>query len=163
MPAPVSKKELLKRIEEEHSALFKTIEGVEKKRLLEPGACEQWSVKDILAHLAEWQTMLLGWYDEGLKGNNPQTPAADLKWNQIPALNERIYQKWKNAPLEKVFQELDTTHKRTVELAESLPEDVLFRQQLYPWMRNWPLARWITSGTISHYNWARTLIRKWKK
>jgi hypothetical protein len=107
--------------------------------------------------------MLLYWYQEGIKGNNHNTPADDLKWNQLPALNERIYLKWKDASLETVLLEFEAAHQQIYSLTESLPEDLLFKPDLYPWMRNWPLARWMNSVTISHYRWGRTLIKKWRK
>jgi hypothetical protein len=94
-------------------------------------------------------------------GGNPPTPAADLKWNQTPLLNDRIYRKWKDRPLRVVLAEFDSTYAAMLDLARSLLEDKLFRKSLYPWMRVWPLSRWIAANTSSHYRWARTRIRKW--
>jgi hypothetical protein len=47
-----------------------------------------------------------------------------------------------------------------LELTRSISQEKLFRKQLYPWLRVWPLARWIAAQTSSHYRWARTRIRR---
>jgi hypothetical protein len=162
MPRIVTKEELLSAIDNEYHLLKKTISGLSAKQMQTPGVCGRWSTKDLLAHLVAWKLMFLGWYRRGLRGENFKTPADDLKWNQTPVLNERIYQQWKDEPLEKVLSEFETTYNEMVKLANSLPEEQLFQKYLYPWMGNILLARWIDAQTSMHYRWARILIRKWK-
>jgi hypothetical protein len=145
--------------------LKNTISGLDARQMQETGVCGSWSTKDLMAHLVEWKMMLLAWYRAGLAGQCPKTPAEDLKWNQLPVLNELIYQKWKDEPLEKVLSEFETTYRETLALANSIPEDQLFLRTLYPWMKTYPsapLARWIEANTSSHYRWARILIKKWE-
>lgn len=163
MPIPSTKQELLDAIETEHALLKQCLDGIAAGDRDLPGVCHEWSVKDIVAHLVEWKKMFLGWHAEGLRGGNPPTPSPDLKWNQTPLLNDRIYRKWKDTPAATVFAEFDSTYAEMLRLAKSLPEDKLFQLKLYPWMRAWPLARWIAANTSSHYRWARTRIRKWAK
>jgi hypothetical protein len=86
-----------------------------------------------------------------------------VKWNQTPLLNDRIYRKWKDQPADVVLAEFDSSYAAMLGLAQSLLEEQLFQKSLYPWMRAWPLARWIAANTSSHYRWARTRIRKWSK
>jgi hypothetical protein len=163
MPIATTKEELLTAMESEYRLLKKCLEGLGANEWEVSGVCHEWSVKDVVAHLVEWKQMFLGWYEEGLKGGNPPTPAADLKWSQLPALNDRIYRKWKTVRAEVVLAEFESTYEIMLELARKLPEEELFRKGLYPWMRAWPLARWIAANTSSHYRWARTRIRKWEK
>ena len=163
MPIAKTKLELLDAMETEYRLLKKCLAGLEAKERELPGVCHQWSAKDVLAHLVEWKKMFLGWYEEGARGGNPPTPAADLKWNQTPALNERIYQKWKAVRFEAILAEFETNYARMLELTRSLPEETLFRKGLAPWLRVWPLSRWIAAQTSSHYRWARTRIRRWAK
>jgi len=163
MPIAKTKRELLDAIETEFRLLKQTVDRLPAEDLSTPGVCHEWSAKDVLAHLVEWKKMFLGWYAEGLRGGNPPTPAADLKWNQTPLLNDRIYRKWKAAPLPIVLAEQESTHREMLDLASSLPEDVIFRKGIYRWMRVWPLSRWIEAQTSSHYRWARSRIRRWAK
>ena len=161
MPRAATKQELLDSIESEYRLLKQTIQGLAEEEMKLPGVCHKWSPKDVMAHLVEWKKMFLGWYERGLHGGTPRRPADDLNWGQLPALNERIYQKWKTASLRKVLRELEATYQQMLDLTRSLPEDQLFRKELYPWMRIWPLSMWIAANTSSHYRWARTRIGKW--
>ena len=56
-----------------------------------PGACEQWSVKDLLAHLDAWHELFLGWEAEGSDGGKPAMPAPGFTWAQTPKLNADIH------------------------------------------------------------------------
>ena len=160
MPIAKTKTELLETIETEYRLLKKCIEGLDAHELELPGVCHEWSAKDVMAHLVEWKKMFLGWYEEGLRGGNPRTPAEDLKWTQTPALNDRIYRKWKDVKFDVILAEFESTYAQMLELTHSISQEKLFRKQLYPWLRVWPLARWIAAQTSSHYRWARTRIRR---
>ena len=160
MPIAKTKTELIEAMEREYALLKKCITDLSAEERELPGVCHAWSAKDVLAHLVEWKKMFLGWYEEGLRGGNPRTPAEDLKWTQTPALNERIYQKWKHEEFEAILAEFESTYAQMLALTRSLPEEDLFQKGLYPWLRVWPLARWIAAQTSSHYRWARTRIRK---
>ena len=162
MPIAKTKQELLESMEAEYRLLKRCIEGLDADELALPGVCHEWSAKDVISHLVEWKKMFIGWYEEGLRGANPPTPTGDLNWNQLPTLNERIYRKWKAESAEGVLAEFESAYKKITGIARSIPEDELFRKGLYPWMRVWPLARWIAANTSSHYRWARTWIRRWK-
>jgi len=163
VPIAKTKHELLESIATEYRLLKQAIDGLTREEMETPGVCHQWSAKDVMAHLVEWKLMFLGWYEDGLRGGNPRTPADDLKWNQLPALNERIYQKWKDEPLSRVLLEFESAHQAMSVLALRLPERELFQKGLYPWMRVWPLSRWIAANTSSHYRWARTRIKRSRK
>jgi len=163
MPIARTKAELLEAMETEHRRLLKVAGEIAVADFVAPGACHHWSCKDMLAHLVGWKRMFLGWYAAGLRGENPKTPAEDLNWTQTPALNARIYERWKDVPLEVVRREFDAAYADMLGLARGLSEDQLFRKQLYPWMRTWPLARWIAANTSSHYRWAGVRMKRWEK
>jgi len=162
MPIAKNKQELLDSMELEFRLLKEIIEGLGDEQMTAPGVCHKWSVKDVLAHLVEWERMFFGWYEAGLRGEKPKTPADDLKWSQTPVLNERIYQKWKDVPLAAVLRELDGSYRRILKLTKALPEKQLFQKGLYSWLSVLPLSRWIAAASGSHYRWARTRIRRWR-
>jgi hypothetical protein len=161
MPIAKTKQELLDAMETEYRLLKNCIAGLAPGDFDLPGVCHEWSAKDVIAHLVEWKKMFLGWYEEGLHGGNPRTPAEDLKWTQTPALNHRIYRKWKDAKRAVILAEFEVTYAQMLQLTRAIPEPELFRKGLYPWLRVWPLAGWIAAQTSSHYRWARTRIGRW--
>jgi hypothetical protein len=69
--------------------------------------------------------MFFHWYEAGRRGETPHTPAEGFKWSQLPALNQQIYEQYKNWPLEKVFEAFRASHRRAVELIQSSPRSRL--------------------------------------
>jgi hypothetical protein len=61
-------KELLEEIQLERTMLEETLASVPMRLMTKAGVTRGgWSVKDILAHLVEWQQMNLDWYAAGLR------------------------------------------------------------------------------------------------
>jgi len=81
-----TKQELIERIEKEHLAFVDLATSIPKMRYREEGIWgDGWTIKDLLAHLTEWE-MFLSWYRKGLQDDNPAVPAPGFKWNQTPEL-----------------------------------------------------------------------------
>jgi hypothetical protein len=160
MPRPVNKTELLDESKKEYEALEKFLSNLTPDQMTQTHALGEWSVKDVLAHLYEWQQMFFRWYEAGLRGEMPAIPAEGYKWNQLPALNQAIYERYQDYPLADILNNLQASHQKTIALIESLSEDALFAKGLYPWMNDNRLASYLTANTGSHYRWARTEMRK---
>lgn len=160
MPRPTSKTDLLLAIEKEWGALQAVLDPLSPGAMTEPGIVGEWSVKDMLAHLLTWQRMVLRWYREGEQGLTPQLPAPGYKWNQIPQLNQQIYEHHRDRPLDDVVVHFHTSHGEMLALIEALSDEVLFTRGHLPWANNNTLGSYITSATSSHYSWAKQEIRK---
>ncbi|HEY9074998.1 MAG TPA: ClbS/DfsB family four-helix bundle protein [Anaerolineaceae bacterium] len=160
MAHATTKTELIEACQKEFAALEKLIAPLTPEQLCRAGALGEWSVKDALAHLYEWQQMFFGWYIAGLRGEKPALPAPGYNWGQLPALNQAIYEKYRAAALEWVLAAWRDSHQKTLELAQSLPESDLFAAGRYPWQGNHTLATFINANGARHYRWARTAIRK---
>ena len=63
------KDKLLSEIQRERRALDDALSPLSARQMTRAGVTRGgWSVKDVLAHLVEWQQMNLGWYAAGLRG-----------------------------------------------------------------------------------------------
>ena len=160
MPRPTTKLTLIDEMKTERLALENFLATLSPDQMIQPGALGEWSVKDVLAHLIEWEQMFLGWYAAGLRGENPPVPAIGYNWGQLPALNKAIYKKHRERSLEDVLQQFQASYQQTLALVESLPGDDLFVRGLYPWMNQNNLAAYIHANGGAHYKWAREGIRK---
>jgi hypothetical protein len=66
------KNELLAEIPRERRALDDTLAHFSARTMSKAGVTRGgWSIKDILAHLVEWQQMNLDWYAAGQRGVQP--------------------------------------------------------------------------------------------
>jgi hypothetical protein len=159
------KKELLSEIEHERSALDATLALLSPRQMTKPGVTRGgWSVKDILAHLVEWQRMNLDWYAAGLRGEKPAMPAPGFTLLELPRLNEMIYRKHHRRSLKAVMGDYRSYHERVVALIEALPDDDLITLSCFSWTGpSWTLSDYLRASTAAHYLWARTRIRRWRR
>jgi len=123
-----------------------------------------WSVKDVLAHLVEWQQMNLAWYAAGLRGEKPAMPAPGFTLRELPRLNEMIYRKHHRRSLQAVLSDYRSYHESVVELIEALPDADLVIMNRFSWTGpSWTLSDYLRASTAAHYLWARTRIRRWAR
>ncbi|MFW5691331.1 MAG: ClbS/DfsB family four-helix bundle protein [Chloroflexota bacterium] len=158
-----SKADFLEVIAVERGKLEAMLERLTEAELIEPGACGEWSVKDILAHLYAWEQMVMSWYEAGLRGEVPRTPADDLNWRQTPILNQRIYETYHDAPLDDIIAAFNNSYAEILNIIRHIPEADLLEPGLYAWTGKLALVNYFTSATSSHYRWAHTEIRRWLK
>lgn len=143
--------------------LFAAVEAVPVEHREEPGACELWSVKDLLAHLDAWHRLFLGWEAEGAAGHKPEMPAPGYTWAETPALNDEIWKAAADDPWDEVVARLRASYAEMVAVIEGYDADDLFAKRRYPWTGTTSVGSYAVSATSSHYAWASKLIRAWAK
>jgi hypothetical protein len=163
MPRPTSKKDLLSQAQTEFHRLELLLGRLTEHDFTEQLVTSRWTTKDVLAHLTEWQQMALGWYECGLKNETPALPAQGYNWRQIPELNQVIYLKHKDQPLNVVLERFQHSHQEIMVLLEQLSQIELFEPGHFLWTKKNNLATYMISATSSHYKWAHVRIhRKFK-
>jgi hypothetical protein len=154
-----TKEELLESIRTTRKLLENKFSKLTPTQMVWPGSMDDWSVKDILAHLVDWEQRFIGWYKVGQKGEIPETPAPGFTWRELPKLNQEGFEQHKNEPLENVLERFEKSYLEILELIESMKEQEIFETKYYQWTGDSSLLPWIAANTSSHYNWARRNIR----
>ena len=160
MPRPTSKSELLAEMRKEREALQQFLSALSPEQMTCPGAIGTWSVQDVLAHLIEWEQMVLGWHAAGLRGEIPHLPAEGFTWGQLPQLNQRIWEKHRDRALEDIQKQFRCSNEQVLAIVEGLSEQDLFTAGRFAWAKKNALAAYVASCTSSHYRWARAEMRK---
>jgi hypothetical protein len=160
MPRPLTKPQLLSESQKEHEALEQFLTVLTPEQMVQPGLLGEWSAKDVLAHLYEWEQMVLSWLAASQRGETPHVPAEGYKWSQLPALNEKIRAKHSGRTLDEILTLFRDSYHQITQTIESLSEDQLFTPGLYPWMNKNTLGAYFVSSTSSHYRWARKEMKK---
>jgi hypothetical protein len=160
MPRPSSLSELLTRLDSEFDALLGEVDRIDVAGLLAPGACGEWSVKDLLAHLDAWHDLFLTWEDAGRAGRAVSIPAPGFTWKQTPALNDVLWRRHRDDSLGEVLARLRASHARVRDVVAAYDEPDLFAKRRYPWTGSTSVGSYAVSATTSHYDWARKLIRR---
>lgn len=163
MTRHTTKAGLLEDIRVQRSRLMKNLDILDAEQMTQTGVVGEWSVKDMLAHLIDWEQRFIGWYRAGVRGETPETPAPGLNWRQLDILNQQIYEKHKDRLLADVLAEFDASYEEILDLVNGMSEQELFTPGQYAWVGDGILADWVAANTSNHYNWAKTCIRKWMK
>ncbi len=159
MPRPATQAELLERIDAEFDRLMAEVDRIDAADRVLPGACEDWSVKDLLAHLDAWHELFLGWEAAGLAGERPEMPAPGYGWSDSPALNDEIWRRHRNDPWDEVVARLEASRDRVRSVVAGYDPDALFEKRRWPWTGSTSVGSYAVSATSSHYDWARKLVR----
>ena len=145
---------------EKLNALEEFLETLTPEQMTQPNIVGDWSAKDILGHLIEWEQMVVKWHEAGAKGKAPAVPSEEYNWAQLPQLNHAIYLKHRGRSLADIQKDFESSYKKIMKTIQAIPEKELFTRGQFAWTRNNALAAYFVSGTSSHYRWARTALRK---
>lgn len=160
MPKPTTKNQILETAQTERAALEELLATLTFEQMTQPNVVGEWAIKDILAHLIEWEQMVIEWYETGVKGKVPAVPSEEFNWGQLPQLNHSIYLKHRDKSLVDIQKSFKASYKQILKTIQDISEKELFTRGHYAWARNNALASYFISCTSSHYRWARTEIRK---
>lgn len=160
-----NKEELLIQVEDYYTKMIALIHTFteEQKTAEFPFPTMNRNIRDLLAHVYEWQLMLEKWYEVGMTGEKPEIPAPGYTWKTTPELNRLIHEKYSQTPLATVLDDLEQSHKRQIDLITKHSTEELFTKKLYKWTNSTSLSAYFNSSTISHYTWATKFIKKYKK
>ena len=168
MPRPTDRNSLLQLSETNFNKLLDFIESIpedyryatyEENELNDRDK----TVSDVICHLHEWHLMMMKWYEMGMSGDKPAIPAEDVTWQTLPALNHRIYHKYKGTELDRALALLRESHDKVTALIRKHTDEELFTKKRYSWTGSTSLGAYLISATSSHYDWALKTIRRIKK
>lgn len=160
MSKPITKDQIIETAQKERNALEELLNGLTSDQMTQPNVVGDWSAKDVLGHLIEWEQMVMKWYDAGVKGKTPAVPSEEYNWGQLPQLNHVIYLKYRDRSLADIQKDFKASYNKIMKTIQAISEKELFTRGHYTWSRNNTLAAYFVSGTSSHYRWARTALRK---
>lgn len=151
MSRPVTRSELLARIDSDFESLMVEVERVSADRRCVAGVCGTWSVKDLLAHLDAWHDLVLAWERSGCAGEPVAIPAPGLTWAQLPALNDQIWQRTCGDSWDDVMTRLHASHAAIRAVVSDYSEDDLFTKRRFAWTGSTSVGSYVILATTSHY------------
>ena len=122
----------------------RTLEPLTSEDMEVPGACGDWSVKDVMTHIAAWETRATASLIAGLPGPEPE---------HSDAFDEAERQRYKDMDVAETTTRLEATHRALRDAIDaSSPE--LFTSGS-------SLRRELDDGTVLHYDEHADGIRVW--
>ena len=160
MPRPTNKKMLLDLMQKEHDKLQKQLDQLSEEEICHHSQITGYAIKDVLAHLTNWEQLCLTWYKSGKAGEEPHLPHPGYNWRQIPELNQMFYEKDKNKALVDVVADFSTSFNEIRSTIESIDEEEMFTPEIYSWTNKNAMGTYFVSATSSHYVWAQKEFKK---
>jgi hypothetical protein len=161
MTDKISKHEMLALIDREWQALADVQIELDREAMSQPGVESEWSVKDILAHIAAWERLMVQWLEESLRGETPNRPAPGQSWDDLDLFNEQLYLENKHKSLDDVRQESADIHARAVKIIGEMNESDLLDPHRFEWRKGDPIWHLVAGNTWIHYEEHRQTISRW--
>ena len=163
MDETMTKSKILELIHGERQALKAVLGPLSEEQLTWPGVESDWSVKDILAHITDWEQRMVRWIEESMRGEVPERPAPGMTWDDLDRLNQEIYLLNKERAPADVLAESDSSYQRALTAVEALAEKDLLDPRRFEWRQGDPLWHMVAANTWWHYKEHRETISNWLK
>jgi hypothetical protein len=160
---PKTKALAIEKLRTERKRLEQNLGRLTREQMLQPGVVGEWSAKDVLAHLADWEAHMPVWMEAARSGDTVAEIETGLNWKQFDAFNQRIYERHCHQSLEEVLDYFQETHRHFMEWVEAMPEEEMLERGRYAFIGKGAVYNWL-SAYAGHDRWAKTAIRSfWKK
>lgn len=145
--------ELLALMAASRTRLLAAIEGLPPEDMLQPGVVGDWSVKDVLAHVAAWQSRLVRLL---FQLSRHQRPPPDHR--TLDEVNAEIYAQQKDRALDLILADFHGVYEQ-VRLRVTQLDDQVLRQRI----GQSTLAEIIRSDTDEHEDEHAAQLAAWRQ
>ncbi|MEX0683472.1 MAG: DinB family protein [Dehalococcoidia bacterium] len=135
--------------------LLTIVESVPSAAVTQPGVVENWSLKDLLGHIAFWSGRACETLRCATAGRFDAIPIGEGD-NWVDEWNEREYNARKDHPFTEVRVEWMRNHQNATRALDDTPEEVLGQE-----LRGQPLITEFGYDTYEHYRQHAEHIRDW--
>lgn len=157
----LDKVKLLHLLEGEYAFVWRTLQLVPKAWLEEGGVCGDWSVKDLVAHLAVWIERTLRWLEDAERGIPLTVPEAGYRWNEFDQLNHAYYEQTRDLSFSQVTARFQQAHTTILEkVAQYTEEELAGGGRMQTMFIDSPFEA-IYANTAHHYTLHVAQIRTW--
>jgi len=160
----MDKAQLLDEMKRGYTALETVLAPLDQQQMTTPGITGDWSIKDILAHLAVWQNYLVIRLQAAARNEVPAIQGILSDEGEVSAidrLNAGFYEENKSRPLDDVMADLRKTYRQIVEMTKALSDEDLTEPQRFAWMKGNALWELVAGDTYEHYQEHLQSIQEW--
>jgi hypothetical protein len=153
----LDKPELIRTMRDAHQGMDEVIEDLPDERLLEP-AMDNWTGKDLLAHMAWWHdhSVLV---IEGLRAGRLPYDESDPA-NTTDAINEQTRRDHLDDPPELTRRAFNESFTRLLAALEPVTDEELFAADRWPWLGGEALVETILWDSSRHYDAHREYLER---
>jgi len=155
-----TKTDLLESIRKSWADLTDVLGELSEEQMTQPEVQDEWTVKDIMAHVSAWHRLAMDRIHAGTAGEEIQIPV--IKGDEfVDAFNADVYQRSKDQALDKVMAEFHAAYNEFMAQIEALDDDLLFQTLPFDWAGDLTYQVLISANTHWHYPDHIEAILKW--
>lgn len=122
------KSELLEWLQEEYRNWQTFLDEIGSEHMEQPGVNDDWSMKDIVAHLTSWNRWLVDRLQAAARGESEPPPPWPAQLQTDDEINAWIYESYRERSLRQVVEETNQIFQKIFAAVQGLPEDVQIEQ-----------------------------------
>jgi hypothetical protein len=138
------KEKLLDLIERTYQEEQTFMQGLTDEQRSVVGTSEQWSAKDIVAHVIAWQSRMMDNHEAAAHGETHPT------YDDFNHENELIFQAHRDHSWDDLRREADEIHHRMAAWFQGMSEDDLSDPARFAWLNGQPLWKRIIGNSVTH-------------
>ena len=160
----MNKSELIANIRAERERLEAVLAQIKPEDMTTSGVAGEWSVKDVLAHLAVWASRTVTALFQAERGQKPTLGVPNDHPNDWANVNKKDYDEQKDRPLDRILADFHGSHAQLIKRLEQWQdESALFDKRRYPSLGGESLARLAHGNGDEHDAEHRAHIEAWLK
>lgn len=144
----MKKSDIQDKLDENRERLLVALEPLPDEALEEPGAMDDWSVTDILAHLTAWESELVTGLMRIKQGKTPTKMIAAFE--DVDGYNARRYKENKGRDIDRIFDDLQGVRVQLEQWLEEFSDRDLTDPKRYHWSEGITLAHIIKENSFGH-------------
>jgi len=157
---PLSKNELLETIKTERARLDHLLSTLTNEQMTSSGSQGDWSVKDLLSHIAAWERLAVDRLTAAFSGTTTTSPLIS-NWDGVHAFNATCYQENQTKPLADVLKDFQDTHQHFLAIVNKLDDNFIARVLPFDWADGTTAFELIAANSYWHYQEHREALEKW--
>ena len=118
-----NKSGIIERLQAERAHFETALAQMSEAQMAEVPVQDEWTAKDIVAHLAAWERECLDWFEAAACGESPDLPEPGSWGPYMDQFNARIFAENRNRPLADVLADSRQVYAQFLAALRALPED----------------------------------------
>jgi len=167
MVTPMTKEKFLSTLHNERANWEALLAKVDTSRMTQPGVAGEWSLKDVIAHVAVYEEWIAAVLEELMRGETKTLNSGEPEDVDVEYRNARFFKEHQHRSLPHVLAFSQLSFQHLLAVVQSLPEEELigaapsFKALLPGYWPDEPLWQTIAGDSYEHYHQHIPDIQNW--
>ena len=157
----MEKSEFIAKLKHEREQTEAVLSELSEDEMVEVELWPDWTIKDVLAHIAAWEAELVLGLAKARQGSVPRYRS--ISDAEVDKLNLRWHKENKKRPLERVLADFRGVRTQSVRQLDEMSAEDVSQPGRFKWLDEGSIAEWAFEYSIEHEIEHRVEIADWLK